>query len=307
MTARAASAPAGADGLFFMPYLTGERLGAHRNARAQFFGLGAAHGLAHLHRAVLEGVAFAAARHLRIMERAAGPQAGAGDRLGRRRQDGALAEDQGERLRRADRRAEGAGMRRHRLRRAWRRPRRGASPTSKTPSAPTCAMSTRSQARSGLGRNLRADAAGVRPALRAFSQALYDDLDALAADRRARARSHLQDVGIMDEILATFRPDLFAGKRVLISGGTSGIGLCLAKAFARLGAEVTATGASQAASRRRARGRRSQGRSLRSASTCATARRSTPSSARFRGWTCSSTRPASRSRRRNMRKTASST
>ena len=36
-----------------MPYLTGERLGAHRNARAQFFGLGAAHGLAHLHRAIL--------------------------------------------------------------------------------------------------------------------------------------------------------------------------------------------------------------------------------------------------------------
>ena len=72
MTKRASSAPAGADGLFFMPYLTGERLGEHRNARAQFFGLGAAHGLTHLHRAVMEGVAFAAARHLRIMERAAG-------------------------------------------------------------------------------------------------------------------------------------------------------------------------------------------------------------------------------------------
>ncbi len=72
MTARAAAAPAGSDGLFFMPYLTGERLGAHRNARAQFFGLGAGHGLAHLHRAILEGVAFAAARHLRIMEKTAG-------------------------------------------------------------------------------------------------------------------------------------------------------------------------------------------------------------------------------------------
>ncbi|HEY6520913.1 MAG TPA: FGGY family carbohydrate kinase [Roseiarcus sp.] len=72
IAARAASAPAGSDGLFFMPYLTGERLGAHRNARAQFFGLGAGHGVAHLHRAVLEGVAFAAARHLRIMEKAAG-------------------------------------------------------------------------------------------------------------------------------------------------------------------------------------------------------------------------------------------
>jgi xylulokinase len=71
ITARAGTAPPGSDGLFFMPYLTGERLGVHRNARAQFFGLGASHGLAHLHRAVLEGVAFAAARHLRIMEKAA--------------------------------------------------------------------------------------------------------------------------------------------------------------------------------------------------------------------------------------------
>jgi xylulokinase len=70
ITARAATAPAGSDGLFFMPYLTGERLGEHRNARAQLFGLGASHGLAHLHRAVLEGVAFAAARYLRIMEKA---------------------------------------------------------------------------------------------------------------------------------------------------------------------------------------------------------------------------------------------
>jgi xylulokinase len=72
ITQRAASAPAGSDALFFVPYLSGERLGEHRNARAQFFGLGAAHGLAHLHRAVMEGVGFAAARHLRIMERAAG-------------------------------------------------------------------------------------------------------------------------------------------------------------------------------------------------------------------------------------------
>lgn len=72
MVAKAETAPAGADGLFFMPYLTGERLGEHRNARAQFFGIGAAHGLGHMHRAVMEGVAFAAARHLAIMEKAAG-------------------------------------------------------------------------------------------------------------------------------------------------------------------------------------------------------------------------------------------
>ena len=48
-----------------------------------------------------------------------------------------------------------------------------------------------------------------------------------------------------DEILATFQPNLFAGKRALISGGTSGIGLCLSKAFAHLGAEAVATGASR--------------------------------------------------------------
>lgn len=72
IVARAAEAPAGADALFFLPYLAGERLGGHRNARAQFFGLTAAHGLPHLHRAVMEGVAFAAARHLKIMEAATG-------------------------------------------------------------------------------------------------------------------------------------------------------------------------------------------------------------------------------------------
>lgn len=68
----AGEAPAGSDGLFFLPYLTGERFGAHRNARAQYFGLSAGHAAPHLHRAVLEGVAFAAGRHMRIMEKAAG-------------------------------------------------------------------------------------------------------------------------------------------------------------------------------------------------------------------------------------------
>jgi len=72
VVARAAEAPPGAEALFFLPYLAGERLGRHRNARAQFFGLGAAHALPDLHRAVMEGVAFAAAHHLRVMERATG-------------------------------------------------------------------------------------------------------------------------------------------------------------------------------------------------------------------------------------------
>jgi xylulokinase len=71
IVAKAAEAPAGSDGLFFLPFLTGERLGAHPNSRAQYFGLTATHGLAHLHRAILEGVAFAMRRHVGTM-RAAG-------------------------------------------------------------------------------------------------------------------------------------------------------------------------------------------------------------------------------------------
>ncbi len=72
IVAKAAEAPAGSDRLFFMPYLAGERLGDHRNARAQFFGIGAAHGIAHMHRAVLEGVAFAVKRHIDILDRISG-------------------------------------------------------------------------------------------------------------------------------------------------------------------------------------------------------------------------------------------
>ena len=41
----------------------------------------------------------------------------------------------------------------------------------------------------------------------------------------------------------TFRDDLFAGRTVLVVGGTSGIGAGIADAFAGLGAEVTVTGA----------------------------------------------------------------
>lgn len=68
----AARAAPGSDSLLFLPYLVGERLGAHRNSRAQFFGLAAGHGLPQMHRAVLEGVGFAVNRHLRVMERATG-------------------------------------------------------------------------------------------------------------------------------------------------------------------------------------------------------------------------------------------
>lgn len=60
----AGEAKAGASGLFFLPYLAGERFGDSRNSRAQFFGLNASHGMPELHRAVLEGVAFSVRKEL---------------------------------------------------------------------------------------------------------------------------------------------------------------------------------------------------------------------------------------------------
>lgn len=48
----------------------------------------------------------------------------------------------------------------------------------------------------------------------------------------------------MNDSLSGFVPEMFAGKTVLISGGTSGIGLEIARGFSRLGATVIATGSS---------------------------------------------------------------
>lgn len=60
----AARAPGGAGGIFFLPYLSGERVATKHNSRAQFFGLKAETKLEDLHRAVLEGVAFSVRRVL---------------------------------------------------------------------------------------------------------------------------------------------------------------------------------------------------------------------------------------------------
>ncbi len=59
LTALAAGIPPGSDGLVFLPYLSGERT-PHPDplARAAFVGLTVRHGMGHLVRAVLEGVAF---------------------------------------------------------------------------------------------------------------------------------------------------------------------------------------------------------------------------------------------------------
>lgn len=48
----------------------------------------------------------------------------------------------------------------------------------------------------------------------------------------------------MTNPLSSFVPDLFAGRTVYVGGGTSGIGLAIAEAFARLGATVTGAGSS---------------------------------------------------------------
>lgn len=72
----ASTVPPGAEGLLFLPYLTGERLGQGLSSRAAFLGLTAHHGPAHLHRAVMEGVILAMSEaYAPIMARAGRPEA----------------------------------------------------------------------------------------------------------------------------------------------------------------------------------------------------------------------------------------
>src|SRR5205823_9213535 len=68
LTTEAAMAPAGCEGLIFLPYLTGERTPyPDPDARGVFFGLTLRHDKPHLIRAVLEGVAYALRDSLELM------------------------------------------------------------------------------------------------------------------------------------------------------------------------------------------------------------------------------------------------
>jgi xylulokinase len=69
----AAAAPPGSDGLIFMPHLLGERAPLwDSEVRGAFLGLSSDHTLAHLCRAVLEGVAYSARHLLEALEEAGG-------------------------------------------------------------------------------------------------------------------------------------------------------------------------------------------------------------------------------------------
>ena len=67
ITRQAAEAPVGSEGLFFLPYLTGERTPyADPNARGSWVGLSLRHGKGHLARAVMEGATYAMRDSLEI-------------------------------------------------------------------------------------------------------------------------------------------------------------------------------------------------------------------------------------------------
>lgn len=69
ITAQAATAPPGSEGLFFLPYLTGERTPhADPHARGAWIGLSLRHGRPHLVRSVLEGATYAMRDSLEIIQ-----------------------------------------------------------------------------------------------------------------------------------------------------------------------------------------------------------------------------------------------
>lgn len=69
LTQQASAAPVGSEGLFFLPYLTGERTPhADPYARAAWIGLSLRHGKPHMIRAVLEGATYAMRDALEIVK-----------------------------------------------------------------------------------------------------------------------------------------------------------------------------------------------------------------------------------------------
>lgn len=69
ITAQAKQAPPGSEGLFFLPYLTGERTPhADPYARGAWIGLSLRHGRAHMARSVIEGATFAMRDCLEIIQ-----------------------------------------------------------------------------------------------------------------------------------------------------------------------------------------------------------------------------------------------
>jgi len=69
LTAQAAEAPPGCEGLYFLPYLTGERTPhADPHARGAWIGLSLRHGRSHLVRSVMEGATYAMRDSLEIVK-----------------------------------------------------------------------------------------------------------------------------------------------------------------------------------------------------------------------------------------------
>ena len=69
LSEQAAAAPPGCEGLFFLPYLTGERTPhADPSARAAWIGLSLRHGRSHLIRSVMEGATYALRDSLKIIQ-----------------------------------------------------------------------------------------------------------------------------------------------------------------------------------------------------------------------------------------------
>ncbi|HIL53421.1 MAG TPA: pentose kinase, partial [Verrucomicrobia bacterium] len=62
--------PPGSEGLFYLPYLSGERLSGTYHSRAQFFGLSLIHTREFIYRAVAEGLAMAGERNLQKLQQA---------------------------------------------------------------------------------------------------------------------------------------------------------------------------------------------------------------------------------------------